>query len=191
MKRDMRIGYLMRVILALLILFVLVSCAKKQQTIEDGLAKNNIDFDKILATEIIDERALAFYKGEKDTELKMGLFELRKDGWHYLIGSDIDKKLAGSQQASLRTIDIESGFQEMQIPNFYLEYGIVHNPNIETIILQMVDESEIKETEAKIISVGQDRIWYIVRNNKKIYNLIQGLAEDGSIVFDSRPWLSQ
>jgi len=190
MKRDMRIGYLVRILLALLILLVLVSCAKTQETMEDTLAKNNIDFNKILATEIIDERAVAFYKGEKDTELKVGLFELRKDGWHYLIGSNINKELTGSQQASVETIDIESGFQGMQIPSFYLEYGIVHNLNIKTIKLQMADESEIKETEGKIISVGQDRIWYKVRDNKKIYNLIQGIAEDGSIVFDSRPWLN-
>lgn len=190
MKQDMRIGYLMRIPLVLLILLALVSCTKNLQTMEGALAKNNIDFNKILTTEIIDKRALAFYKGEKDTELKMGLFELRKDGWHYLIGSNIDKELAESQQASLKTLDVESGFQGMKIPNFYLEYGIVHNQDIKTIKLTMADESGIKEINAKIISVGQERIWYIVRDNKKIYNLIQGIAEDGSIVFDSRPWLN-
>lgn len=47
MKGDMRIGYLMCIILALLILLTLVSCVKTQQTMEDALAKNNIKLDKI------------------------------------------------------------------------------------------------------------------------------------------------
>ncbi len=164
---------------------------KNKEPFEGALTQNNIDFDKILATELIDNRAIAFYKGEKGTVLKMGLFKLSRDGWNFLIENNLDMELAGSQQASLRTIDIENGFKGMQIPNYYLEYGIVHNPNIKTLRLQMADELGIKEADARIVSVDGARIWYILRDNKRIYNLIQGMADDGSIVFDSRPWLNQ
>lgn len=185
MKQDVRIGNLVRILLALFILLTLVSCTKTQRTMEEALTQNNISFDKILVAELIDNRAIAFYKREKDSELEMGLFELRKDGWHFLIESNLKMELARSLQASLETLDLESGFKGMKIPNYYLEYGVVHNPNIKSINLQIADESGTKETEAKIISVNKARIWYTVRNSKKIYNLIQGIAEDGSIVFES------
>ncbi|MDR3601754.1 MAG: hypothetical protein P4L49_14935 [Desulfosporosinus sp.] len=96
MKREMKIRYLMHILLVLLVLLTLVSCTKTQKTIEETLAENNIDFDKISDREQIDNRAIAFYKGKKDPQLKMGLFELRKNGWHFLIENKIDKELTGS-----------------------------------------------------------------------------------------------
>ncbi len=191
MKRKMKIRYLVYGLLVTVLLLTHAACTKTQQsmTIRDALAARNIDSDAVVSAEIIDKIALVFFTtgngAGNDQELNMGILELRDDGWHYLIASNIDKNWAEPLQASLRTVDIEGDFEGMQVPGFYLEYGLVNNPEIKTVQLQMNDAAASKEATAKIINVGEERIWYIVRDNPNIYNLVQGLAADGRVIADS------
>lgn len=160
--------------------------AMSETDILQALNDFGISVSKIYKTEYQDDKAVAFYKETATQKLMAGLFEKRNNSWHFIIQNEIAINLADSKQLTFSASLNEKGINGLEMPYYYFSYGVIYNPQIKNLELRAIGTGNgVKQRTAKVITIEGQRIWYLIHDQKLLYNCQRAYAADGKIIFDS------
>ncbi len=151
-------------------------------TINEALKNVNIEVDKIVHTDSFGEIIIAFYQDKESDHQMVGLFQKDKDNIDFIIQLDLQEDITMDEELTARAYLQD---KTKALPEFSFQFGVIRNSQIKNVSLHMTDNTDFEDRYAKVIEIDGLRVWYSFIDAKRIFNIHQGISNEGEIIFSN------
>jgi len=152
-------------------------------TIEQALKEVNVEPEKIYKIDHFEDHIIAiFYKDKRTEQNRVDLFKRHDRRLEFIIQQEIKPEADFEKDI---TFGAYLQDRTEKLPEFSFQYGIIYNPDIEMVNLHMQGDDAVEDRYAKIIEIDGFRVWYTFLDNKKIFNIQQGISKDGELIYSN------
>lgn len=169
-------------ITSIVIVMTLFTGCSKQNTIEEVLEKANVMVDKVYFTDNFKNITVAFYKEKNTKQNYVGVFSKIEERYNLLSQERLQQDLNTNEEITFNALMHD---KTEEIPEFSFQFGIINNPQIETINLHMTGEPYVEDRHAEVVEIESLKIWYTHLDIKKIFNIQQGLSKEGKVIYSN------
>ncbi|WP_019851581.1 hypothetical protein [Desulfitobacterium sp. PCE1] len=163
------------VIIALLVIFSLSGCGSLEEAVQEAKKVVPGDWEVVHTQQVQNETTIVFYIN--NNELGAGLFQKDAFGWKWL-GTEGGSLVTHPKGLSWRYSDLGD-----KAAKFYLYYGFVEEPQINTIEVKTTWGEVVK---ANIVRSGDYRLWYAMISKAQVPSVdadITGYSEKGEVLY--------